>query len=245
MGRRWRRFSFLGVILSFLGAAACITGHMKLGEPRTESRSVKLGDARSVRVEVKMGAGELKMAPGASDLLDAKFSYNVDAWKPVVEYSVNNGRGELTIRQRGAGTSLPGAHQEWDLRFNGTVPMEMSAELGAGRANLNLGNLSLTNFSLEIGAGETIVDLTGNWRKDLSARINGGVGRATIRLPREVGVHVNAQGGIGTINAPGFQRNGDAYVNDAYGKSHVTLNLDVQGGVGEIELELAGNSPVV
>ena len=245
MNRRWPNLPFLAVVLLFLGAAACFTGHSRIGELRTESRSVKLGDARSVRVEVKMGSGELKMTPGASDLLDAHFTYNVDGRKPIVEYSVNSGRGEMTIRQPTGSFSPPGSRDEWDLRLRGGVPMEMSVELGAGRADLNLGNLSLTDFSLDMGAGETVVDLTGDWKKDLSARVNGGVGRATIRLPRDVGVHVRAQGGIGAINTPGFRKEGDAYVNDAYGKSHVTLNLDVQGGVGEIDLELAGNRPVV
>jgi hypothetical protein len=69
------------------------------------------------------------------------------------------------------------------------------------------------------------------------------VGRATIRLPRDVGVHVVARGGIGAINASGFQKQGDAYVNDAYGKSPVTLQIEVEGGVGEINLELGGEPP--
>ena len=39
------------------------------------------------------------------------------------------------------------------------------------------------------------------------------------------------------VNAPGFQRDGNAYVNSAYGKSPVTLTLDIQGGIGTINLE--------
>jgi hypothetical protein len=31
---------------------------------------------------------------------------------------------------------------------------------------------------------------------------------------------------------------GDSYVNDAYSESDGTLNVDVQGGVGEINLEV-------
>ena len=47
-----------------------------------------------------------------------------------------------------------------------------------------------------------------------------------------------AQGGLGKINAEGLERVGDAYVNAAYGESDVTLNVDVQAGVGEINLEI-------
>ena len=36
----------------------------------------------------------------------------------------------------------------------------------------------------------------------------------------------------------GLKKVGDSYVNDAYGESDVTLNVDVKGGMGEINLEV-------
>ena len=58
-----------------------------------------------------------------------------------------------------------------------------------------------------------------------------GVGEAKVLLPSEVGVKAKAQGGLGKINAKGLTKegNGDAYV---------TLNVDVEDGVGEINLEV-------
>lgn len=230
---------------ALVAMSACTTARMRVGEMQADSRSVELAGAKSVRVELKMRAGELKITGGSPNLTDAEFRYNVSAFKPRVDYHVGGGEGRLEIEQPGGGTSSGGTHNQWDLRLNNSVPMELHVEMGAGRAELTLGTLSLSRFDLDMGAGETVLDLTGNWKHDLSAHIQGGVGSGTIRLPRDVGVHVTVQGGIGTVNAHDFKRAGDAYVNDAYGKSHVTLNLDVQGGVGEIDLELAGNRPVV
>jgi hypothetical protein len=116
---------------------------------------------------------------------------------------------------------------------------------GAGRVNLTLAGLSLTRVDFDLGAGEVNVDLTGDWKSDLTANLNGGVGKATIRLPRDVGVRATAHGGIGSINAHDLKKDGDAYVNDAYGKSPVTLRVNVEGGVGEINLELGGAPPSV
>jgi hypothetical protein len=59
-----------------------------------------------------------------------------------------------------------------------------------------------------------------------------------VLLPSEVGVKAKAEGCLGKINAEGLQRVGDSYVNDAYRESDVTLKVDVQGGVGEINLEV-------
>ena len=105
-------------------------------------------------------------------------------------------------------------------------------------SDLDLDSLALTGLNLEMGAGNLRVDLTGDYGQDINANIQGGVGEATVQLPSEVGVRVRAEGGLGKINAEGLRREGDSYVNDAYGESDTTLNVDVQGGVGQINLEV-------
>jgi hypothetical protein len=82
------------------------------------------------------------------------------------------------------------------------------------------------------------VDLTGDYARSLDASIEGGVGEATVLLPSEVGARVSADGGLGKINAEGLRMKGDSYVNDAYGDSEVIVEVDIQGGVGQITLEV-------
>jgi hypothetical protein len=187
-----------------------------------------------------MGAGELNLTGGADRLMEAEFSYNVANWKPKVDYDVSGETSELMVSQgSGGGVRLGGdARNEWDIRFNDEVPTTLSVQMGAGESNLDLDSLTLRGLDLEMGAGRTTVDLTGDYAQDLSASIQGGVGEATVQLPSEVGVRVEAQGGLGEINAEGLQREGEAYVNDAYGDSEVTLDVDIQGGVGQINLEV-------
>ena len=220
-------------------------GRVATGELRTDSKQVALGAAKSVRVNVDMKAGELKIGAGASQLLDANFTYNVPAWKPEVRYDVHGGVGALEIDQPQSGHSGGNSRNEWDVRLGGNAPMNLTVNLGAGRATLVLGGLALDDIELNMGAGETIVDLTGTWKKDLVGRIHGGVGKATVRLPSDVGIHVIAHGGLGAINAGSLHKQGDAYVNDAYGKSPVKLSIEVEGGIGEIDLEVGGPPPVV
>jgi hypothetical protein len=49
-------------------------------------------------------------------------------------------------------------------------------------------------------------------------------------------VEVHATGGIGSISAHGLKRDGDAYVNDAFGKTPTSIKMTIEGGVGEINL---------
>ncbi len=114
--------------------------------------------------------------------------------------------------------------------------MELKVNMGAGRGNLRLRDVSLTRLEMNLGAGQADVDLTGDRKADLRADIEGGVGEANIRLPKNVGVVVNASGGIGTIDTHGLKHDGDEYTNEAYGKSPVTIHLKVEGGIGRISL---------
>jgi hypothetical protein len=237
-----KRFAVLSMLVAlvFLGSCGAQGQGQGVGEMRNESRSVQLEDAKTVRAHLVMGAGELKVGGAADALMEGDFSYNVADWKPQIDYEVNDEKGELTLKQGSGdeGRLGGGARNEWDLRLNDEVPTEIVVKMGAGESDLDLDSLALTGLDLQMGAGETTVDLTGDFAKDFDASIEGGVGEATVLVPSKVGVRVRAEGGLGKINAEGFQREGEAYVNDAYGESGVTLNVDVQGGVGSINLEV-------
>jgi hypothetical protein len=225
-------------------AGACGTQpggtQQQVGTMQEESKTVDLKKAQTARAQLKMGAGELNVTGGADQLMEADFSYNVSEWKPKVSYDVSGHKGELLVKQGGAeGGSLDGkARNEWDISFNDEVPTDLMVQLGAGESDLDLDSLTLKGVDLKMGAGKTTVDLTGDYAKGFDASIQGGVGEATVLLPSEVGVKAKAEGGLGKINAKGLKRVGDSFVNDAYGESDVTLNVNVQGGVGEINLEV-------
>ncbi len=108
--------------------------------------------------------------------------------------------------------------------------------MGAGKGTFKLSGTALRRLEIEIGVGELQVDLTGAWDHDLEAEVRGGVGEATVRLPRDVGVRATATGGLGGINVQGLHKEGSFYVNDAYGRSDVHLRLNVTGGIGQINL---------
>jgi len=200
------------------------------------TRDVDAQGAQAVTANINMGAGQLTIHGGASHLLDASFNYDQDSGQPTVNYVNSGTNGRLDISQpSSAGPHFGRNENDWDLSF-GTVPMDMQIELGAGQTDLNLKGIELTHLRVNMGAGQLDLDLTGDRKQNLEANIQGGVGQATIHLPRNVGVEVRADGGIGSIDTVGLHRQGDEYVNDAFGKSAVTIHMNVEGGVGEIRL---------
>ena len=235
----------------------------KVGEMQSESKSVDLeihnrGPGQSkymtfATVHLKMGAGELNVTGGADPdrLMEAHSSYNVSAWKPKVSKHVPTEWGLLTVRQGSVEGARGGdARNVWDIRLNDEVFTHLVVEVGAGESDLDLDSLNLgvpgsqepVDLTVQMGAGDTTVDLTGDYTKPfphIDASIQGGVGEATVLLPSRVGVKVKAQGGLGKIDAKGLQRVDDSsYVNDTYGESEVTLRVDIEGGFREINLEV-------
>lgn len=256
---------FLALAVLLLASGCGVIGTAKVGPLQTEEQSVERNDADSVQAEINLGAGKLTVSGGASSLLDATFTYNVAEWEPEVEYDVSSGEGDLTIsqptvRERNTiPTSLKDVRYDWDLRFNDSVPMDMSVNMGAGEGDLRLDSLSIEslnfqggagdvsidlsggtarNLDFTLGAGEVEIDLSGRWDEDLSANVKGGVGKLTFLLPSSSGVRVQVQGGLGSVSAVGLSKDGNIYTNDAYGDSDVTLDIDIEGGIGEINLEI-------
>jgi hypothetical protein len=200
-------------------------------------RTVDRDDAKTVDARIKMNAGDLDISGGSTHLLEADFDYRSSGGAPKVDYSISGVTGNLNIAQDDAVVHFGGSSDNhWTLHLANNVPIALHIDMGAGRGNLRLRDVNITDLSLNIGAGQVDLDLTGDRKADLRADIEGGVGEANIRLPKNVGVVVNAPGGLGTIDTHGLREDGHEYINDAYGKSPVTIHVKVEGGIGRISL---------
>jgi hypothetical protein len=235
---------------------------VRVSDVRTESIDVELEDAAEVRVDLRMGGGEMQIDGGAEALMEADFAYNVTVWEPEVSYRVTDGEGRLTVRQPNTDqiAITRDTRYEWDLRFSDAVPLDMRIDSGAGEYDIDLAGLNVTALDMKIGAGDVTInlsdnpqleglefdigagsaaiDLNGEWTQDLSVDVQGGVGETTLLLPRNVGVRIDVTRGIGEIDAAGLTRDEGAWVNDAYGESDVTLDIRIQAGIGRIVLDV-------
>jgi len=201
-----------------------------------DKQSVEKQNAQGVTAKIDMGAGQLNVEGGSTRLLDTEFRYDEESGKPRVDYSVSGTNGTLNISQHeNGGIHLGRNENTWTLRF-GDTPMDLNVNLGAGEGDLNLRGINLTRLRIEMGAGEMNLNLTGERKQSFNVDVQGGVGEARIRLPHDVGVEIRADGGIGSIDTEGLHKEGGRWVNDAWGKSPITIHMNVEGGIGEIRL---------
>lgn len=222
----------------------CIN-QINVGPVQTDEQTIEAGDINSARVNIQMGVGKMEINGGAAGLLDAEFTYNIEEWKPEVDYEISGSEGRLTVQQPDYDAGSIGipdtdnVEYEWNLQLNDDIPMDLDINLGVGENDLELSGLTLNSLDIQTGVGETTIDLSGDWANSFDIDIEGGVGQTTVRLPSGVGVRVETQTGIGSINVQNLIRNGDTYTNAAYDDADVVLDITVQGGVGTIDLILA------
>src|SRR5574341_419746 len=233
------RLFLIVIVLFVVPLLAGCSSRARVGALQTESQSVELGDAKPARVEINFGAGDLAVTGGAEKLLEADFTYNVAKLKPVVEYTDDT----LVVRQPET-EGLPvlrdieDFRNEWVLRLTDGMPMDLSIDIGGGTSDLQLAGLSLTGLDVSLGAGKSTVDLSGDWRRDLDVSIDSGAAEISVLLPRDVGVRVEVERGPTIIEASGLTQDENVYTNAAYGVSDVTMKINMEAGIGRINLEV-------
>lgn len=226
-------------IVASLSGCSSVDGSHELEE---EFRSFELDNVKSVLIDVRMSAGELDVAGGAEELLATRFVYDSTQIKPEVEYQLLEDKGYVTIKQNNLGSfPLYDATCLTALHINDDVPTTLRIDLGTNESNIRLGGTCIDRADINMGSGDLMLDLTGDWNCDLNVRINGGGGKLKIRVPSNTGTVIDFYGSIGEVSAIGLREKVNLYVNDTYGVSDVLLMIHVNGQYGSTIVELVSD----
>jgi hypothetical protein len=252
---RQTRILLLAVVL-VLAAALVTSGckRVKLADaPASErgavdqTQTVPLGEAKSLKADVRMGIGSLKLAagePSSTLALDAVFTYPQASWKPEVTYTVDTTQGALSVAQPDS-SGMPTVNfgkteNSWRLKLAQGVPTDVSLKLGVGESDIDLSKVDVTSLELISGVGEAKVDLSGPRTHDIKGSIESGVGEVTVIVPKTIGVMlVGGTEGVGELNAPGFTKTDGGMVNSAWSSAGPKIVLTLNRGVGEIRVTSA------
>jgi hypothetical protein len=127
-----------------------------------------------------------------------------------------------------------------EVRFDEPNEAQMrSLTLDAGPSKLEvagIGHAGPERVSVQGGVGDIDLDFTGAWPRSADVKITTGIGAVTLRLPDDVGVRVETEGGLTNVEASGLQRTGDTYVNDAFGETETEVRIQLTTGIGSIRL---------
>ena len=234
------------------------------GELRTLSESLSPDGVERVTARLSIGAGRLLVTGGTSELMEADFEYNRESWRPEISFEQDGSAGDLLVKQPGLTGDFDinlGDNQrnEWRIRLNDRVPIDLECEIGAGETDfdlqgltlnsvdidagvgkhtINLTDTNLPELTIDAGVGEVNIDLRGSWSNNLRADIDGGIGSLNLQVPIEVGVRLEVSGALGSVDVPSdYFKDGNTYTNAAYEQAEHRIDIDVDAGLGSIEVE--------
>jgi hypothetical protein len=216
----------------------CVVDGNHGGPVQYSSENVEMNDSESVRVEMRMGAGDLRVTDGAAKLVRADFAYSVPSWKPEVRTSHEGKQSTVIIEQPGKNhtATIGKMKYSWDVQLNKKVPVDLALHFGAGQARLDLGSLQLRGVEIDMGVGQLDLDLRGAPKHGYNVGIHGGIGEATVHLPADAGIYAEAHGGIGSIKVRGLHQEDGHWVSESYDRAENKIRLEIQGGIGQINV---------
>jgi hypothetical protein len=188
-----------------LGCSTVSVPTLNVGTLQEDRISIGLEDAQSADVQLAMGTGELTIAPGGSAMLDGTFRYNVKEWKPQIERNTVGGLASVLIQQgqdkEAWGLAGQGARNEWDIRLGTQAPLRLTVNLGAGESDIDLSGVRLSRLSMANGAGDTsIVFRSPNPERMSELAINSGAGRLQLdQLGNANCERLTVKGGAGEV----------------------------------------------
>ena len=208
-----------------------LIGALVTGGQLVETLELPLGDAQQAQVEIKFGAGELvtrRATPGS--LIEGTFRGGVR------HRSISPGHVELRQDLDGG---IPWLDRDvrWDVGLTDAVPLDLRLDVGAYRGTIDLSDLRLRTLQLHTGASETLVRLP---RAAESTTVKGEIGAASLTLvvPAGVAARIRSRMALGTtrVDEGRFPRVGDVYQSVEYGTAPNQIEIDVQGGVGSVNV---------
>ncbi|HSJ24773.1 MAG TPA: hypothetical protein VK929_08910 [Longimicrobiales bacterium] len=120
---------------------------------------------------------------------------------------------------------------------NPDVCRSATIEVGAARFQASgLGNLNAEQLAVRGGVGEVILDFTGEWRNDMTAGVEMGLGTLTVRVPRGLGVQVNRGGALTSFDGQDLLRRGNSYYSENFDDATHRLTVNLEAALGRIRV---------
>ncbi len=250
IGRRSRLGSALIALLLVGVLALAVTGAIHppalaagSAVERTEEVRFGLEGAERADVEVNFGSGKLTIGALPADSGDL-LTGTLDLSREEIlqqSHSVNAGLARASLASSNTwtvGVSVPREDKQWELALNRDVPIALSFNAGLGDSNLDLSQLTLSRLDINGGVGNVTVKLPATGRFDL--KLDGGVGKITVIIPEALAARIRIDDGLGSTGVTGnFEKRDDEYVSAGFANAANRVEINVDGGIGRIEIRQA------
>ena len=192
-----------------------------------------VASAATIVLEPSVGALSVGTLADSSSLVEATIRLLPN--EELTERFVEGERARLTLARSSGPVSSYGLSQSavWNVAIDPEVRLDLTADLGAGEATIDLAGLQADRVQVDLGVGQVKVTLPRE--SDAEVIVDGGVGTVTISIPRGLGAKIRVDAGIVARDLPaGFTRSGDTYTSPTYQQADYQAEVTVSLGIGTI-----------
>jgi hypothetical protein len=219
-------------LVPFLAAALVLStgGPTAAQEWRTITSARQVQDRSPLDVQIRYGAGELRLAPAESPMLyQMEMRYDERYFTPLTTYDParhtlrlgtegTERRGRMNVRDGGRAT----------IALSREVPLDLQLQFGAGEAEIDLGGMTLRRVAVSTGASDTRIHFSAPNRVAAEqVRIEAGAASLEVSgLANTRAERFSFQGGVGSTTL------------DFSGDWTRSATASVQLGVGSVVLRI-------
>jgi hypothetical protein len=131
----------------------------------------------------------------------------------------------------------PGSTLDWNFNVSDAIPLTLDFNTGASESQIDLSGLRVTDVSVQTGASSTTLTLPAASGMT-HLKVGSGAASVNVKVPDGVAARIRVQSGLAgiTIDQARFPRQGDLYLSPDYGSAQNRVDIDVQTGVGSINI---------
>ena len=129
-----------------------------------------------------------------------------------------------------------GNGSDWKLYLQKNLPVELTLRTGVADALFDLTDLLAKRLNIEAGAGDLTISLG---RVDGIINIKGGVGNITVYVPENIGIRLQAEGALISIESEDGKMTGIGerrYESSDLAAKDAIIELNVEAAVCSIKL---------
>jgi hypothetical protein len=197
-----------------------------------------LGTLYRADVELQFAVGDVTVSAldaGSDALYVADVRYDPARTSLWADASGSGDDTRVSLRSSQTGLAwapgLPG--DRWDVRLSTRIPLRLDIQGGVNASRVDLTGVRLARLDVKMGVGEASLALSEAAPYD--ANIDCGVGRLTLEVPTGVQARLRVNPGLGAVRVGSrFRRDGDEYVTEGYEANAPAIEVDIDGGVGEL-----------
>jgi hypothetical protein len=195
----------------------------------------KEATATTATIDIKAGAGTLKIGNGSEQLVAGTFESNVT--NLTTNSTLDGTNQTVNLKEDGYTWHTFGNHvNNLDVSLYKDIPLKLTVSSGAMDMNLDLADLMAESVNIDTGASSMKLAL-GDKVTNSIVSIDAGASSLTFSLPKTVGVKFTIDSGLSSKNLPDFNKIDEKhYQTNGYDAAQKKIDINLKMGVSSLSV---------